>query len=96
MSEPVEVITEVLRQHQQADEYGLPVEECRGCGWPRTKADYETPDHAAHVAEAVAEALQLTEEVNRYSGFTAPRNGGTPRLRRFVTPWVAVDGSPQP
>lgn len=46
----VSIVADTLRKHQQADEWGYPVEECR-CG--ATFAG----DYASHVAAAVVDAL---------------------------------------
>ena len=50
-------IAAVIREHPQADEYGYPVDECRGCGWPSKQSDYGI-DYAQHVADAVIAALK--------------------------------------
>ena len=52
---PEQRIAEVQRAHQQADEYGYDIEECR-CG-----TTFEG-DYAAHVAAEIVRALGLTEE----------------------------------
>ncbi|AVP42379.1 hypothetical protein SEA_MISHA28_81 [Mycobacterium phage Misha28] len=51
MSDAQNLIADVLRAHQQADEYGYPVEECR-CG-----ATFWC-DYAEHVAAEIAAVVQ--------------------------------------
>lgn len=69
----VRLVADVLRQHEQADEWGYPVEECR------CNATF-AGDYADHVAAVVVAALGgLTREHGR---------GNSSDLARWVSGWT--------
>lgn len=94
-------ITEVLREHR-FERWSVADAErnewwghCTGCGFEGQRRQGYQPewelnmrdDEAAHVAERVAEALQLTEE----TGWLRNVNG---ELEHAVVGWVAVEEKP--
>ncbi|QDF19808.1 hypothetical protein QEH38_gp76 [Mycobacterium phage LilSpotty] len=82
MSDAQNLIADVLRAHQQADEYGYPVEECR-CG-----ATFWC-DYAEHVAAEIDRALgTLRRETCMVMRHTGAFEMGVPEpATRFVSGW---------
>ncbi|AIT14566.1 hypothetical protein SEA_PHILONIUS_58 [Mycobacterium phage Philonius] len=82
MSDAQNLIADVLRAHQQADEYGYPVEECR-CG-----ATFWC-DYAEHVAAEIDKALgTLTRETRVIESVF--ELGVAEPATRFVSGWMEV------
>ncbi len=77
MTDLQQQITDIIREHPQADEWGITVEECRNCDATRQ------PTYAEHVADMIIETLGLTPERDNTGG---PMGWMTPSIR-YVTDW---------
>lgn len=77
-----DVIAEVVAAHQQADEYGYPVEECR-CG------ESFPQDYADHLAAEIDTALGgLTRQTLLLNQYAAANGAPEQRQYRWASDWA--------